>query len=76
MISEAVALEKQFVTGAFAMCLPFAVLTKYRSDSCIKPQWIGMSLDSMLLYIEFVADNLLVNLRHSKIYNTRNPVKP
>lgn len=34
---------------------------------------IGMNSEEMKKYIEFVADNLLVNLNISKIYNTKNP---
>jgi ribonucleotide reductase beta subunit family protein with ferritin-like domain len=34
---------------------------------------IGMNSDEMKKYIEFVADNLLLNLDIPKIYNTKNP---
>jgi len=34
---------------------------------------IGMNADEMKKYIEFVADNLLLNLDIKKIYNTSNP---
>jgi ribonucleotide reductase beta subunit family protein with ferritin-like domain len=34
---------------------------------------IGMNADEMKKYIEFVADNLLLNLDIDKIYNTKNP---
>ncbi len=34
---------------------------------------IGMNSDEMCKYIEFVADNLLMNLNINKIYNTLNP---
>ena len=34
---------------------------------------IGMNADKMSQYIEFVADRLLKDLGHSKLYNTKNP---
>lgn len=34
---------------------------------------IGMNADEMCKYIEFVADNLLMNLDINKLYNTPNP---
>lgn len=34
---------------------------------------IGMNAEEMCKYIEFVADNLLLNLEINKIYNTENP---
>lgn len=34
---------------------------------------IGMNSDSMTQYIQFVADWLLVNLGHDKVYQTKNP---
>ena len=34
---------------------------------------IGMNSDEMHKYIEYVADNLLMNLDINKIYNTKNP---
>ena len=34
---------------------------------------IGMNAEEMCKYIEFVADNLLMNLEINKIYNTENP---
>jgi len=34
---------------------------------------IGMNCEAMKSYIEYVADNLLVNLYCDKIYNTENP---
>ncbi|MEL6970120.1 MAG: ribonucleotide-diphosphate reductase subunit beta [Bacteroidota bacterium] len=34
---------------------------------------IGMNADLMCQYIEFVADRLLVALRHDKVYNVENP---
>ena len=34
-----------------------------------------MSLEDMLLYVEFVADNLLANLCQKKIHNAKNPVR-
>tara|TARA_R100001463_G_scaffold59694_1_gene112045 strand:- start:348 stop:1313 length:966 start_codon:yes stop_codon:yes gene_type:complete len=34
---------------------------------------IGMNADSMTSYIKFVADRLLVQLGHSKLYNVSNP---
>jgi ribonucleoside-diphosphate reductase subunit M2 len=34
---------------------------------------IGMNAEEMCKYIEFVADNLLMNLEIEKLYNTKNP---
>ena len=34
---------------------------------------IGMNSDAMSQYIEFVADQLLVDLGYAKIYNSANP---
>ena len=34
---------------------------------------IGMNSDLMCQYIEFVADRLIVQLGHDKIYNSKNP---
>lgn len=34
---------------------------------------IGMNAEEMCKYIEFVADNLLMNLEIDKLYNTKNP---
>jgi len=34
---------------------------------------IGMNSDLMNQYIEFVADRLIVQLGHDKIYETKNP---
>ena len=34
---------------------------------------IGMNIDLMCQYIEFVADRLIVQLGHDKIYNSKNP---
>ena len=34
---------------------------------------IGMNSDLMCQYIEFVADRLIVQLGHEKVYNTKNP---
>jgi len=34
---------------------------------------IGMNADCMKQYVTFVADHLLVSMRHAKIYNAENP---
>lgn len=49
-------------------------LTSCKLGCCIKPQWVGMSSDAMLLYIEFVADDLLVKLCQERLYHASNPV--
>lgn len=41
----------------------------------IKFPLIGMNSSSMIEYIKFVADRLLVSLGYTKLYNTRNPFK-
>lgn len=41
--------------------------------SALPVSLIGMNADLMAQYIEFVADRLLLQLGHSKIYNAENP---
>ena len=36
-------------------------------------QLVGMNKESMIQYIEFVADRLVVQMGYGKIYNSRNP---
>jgi ribonucleoside-diphosphate reductase subunit M2 len=55
IVTEAVAIEKEFVTEALPVGL------------------IGMNADLMAVYIEFVADRLLVALGCDKVYNAANP---
>jgi ribonucleoside-diphosphate reductase subunit M2 len=55
IISEAVAIEIEFVTSSLPVRL------------------IGMNADLMKLYIQFVADRLLVALGVEKVYNAVNP---
>jgi ribonucleotide reductase beta subunit family protein with ferritin-like domain len=55
IISEAVHIEKEFITEALPCRL------------------IGMNVELMCQYIEFVADRLLVQLGYNKLYNVLNP---
>lgn len=55
IITEAVEIEKEFVTEALPVSL------------------IGMNMEMMRQYIEFVADRLLVALGEEKVYDVTNP---
>jgi len=55
IISEAVAIEKEFIVEALPVSL------------------IGMNCDLMAIYIEFVADRLLVAFGCAKMYDAENP---
>jgi hypothetical protein len=75
MISDTVTIEKRFING---MSQSFAVgilLTRPCVDCYIDPRWIGMNIDNVLLFVEFVADDLLVCLHQGNLYNTKNPVR-
>lgn len=48
-------------------------ISKLFNKDAIKCQLIGMNLDLMYQYIEYVGDTLLVMLGYEKIYNTSNP---
>ena len=48
-------------------------ISKLFNKDAIKCQLIGMNIDLMYQYIEYVADILLVMLGYEKIYNTTNP---
>jgi ribonucleotide reductase beta subunit family protein with ferritin-like domain len=75
LVLEAVTLEKEFFVGMLNLYFCGANLTGLLLDSCIQPEWIGMDTSTMLLYIEFVADCLLVKLGESKLHNHKNPVR-
>lgn len=42
-------------------------------EDAIKCQLIGISIDSMMCYVNYVSDRLLVMLNYEKIYNVKNP---
>ena len=42
-------------------------------ESALKVSLLGMNADSMIQYIQFVADRLLVQLGLNKMYNVENP---
>jgi ribonucleotide reductase beta subunit family protein with ferritin-like domain len=48
-------------------------ITKEFNRDAIKCEMIGMNLDSMNSYTEYVADRLLVYLGYEKLYNSTNP---
>jgi ribonucleoside-diphosphate reductase subunit M2 len=48
-------------------------ISKLFNRDAIKCQMIGMNLDLMYQYIEYVADTLLVMLGYDKMYSTPNP---
>src|SRR2546421_4424674 len=48
-------------------------ISKLFNKDAIRCQMIGMNLDMMNDYIEYVADTLLTMLGYEKLYNTANP---
>lgn len=48
-------------------------ISKMFVEGAIKCQLIGMSIDSMTQYINYISDRLLVMLGYEKIYNAQNP---
>lgn len=72
IIVEAVAIEQEFLTGAFCPSLATLEVTDVTSDA-LPVALIGMNSKLMCQYIEFVADRLLVALGSEKNYNVTNP---
>lgn len=48
-------------------------ISKTFNKDAIKCEMIGMNIDLMYQYIEYIGDTLLVMLGYTKIYNTLNP---
>jgi ribonucleoside-diphosphate reductase subunit M2 len=72
IITEAVVIEQEFLTGMLHYVAVFA-LAHDRSSDALPVSLIGMNAKLMCQYIEFVADRLLVALGGSKHYNVNNP---
>jgi ribonucleoside-diphosphate reductase subunit M2 len=71
IISEAVEIEKEFMTGLFSS-YPFSFFS-YGFPESLPVDLIGMNKVLMCRYIEFVADRLLIALGCEKTYETANP---
>jgi ribonucleoside-diphosphate reductase beta chain len=41
--------------------------------SALEQDLLGMNADSMIMYVQYIADRLLLELGCSKVYNVRNP---
>ena len=63
-------LPKDTVTGIIANAVE---IEKEFVTDALPVGLIGMNADLMCQYIEFVADRLLVALKHDKIFNVENP---
>jgi ribonucleoside-diphosphate reductase subunit M2 len=48
-------------------------ICRFFVDDAIKVKLIGIDIDSMMEYINYVSDRLLVLLGYEKIYNVKNP---
>lgn len=72
IITEAVEIEREFLTGEFVADSAFQPAHRGRSDA-IPVDLIGMSAKLMHQYIEFVADHLLTSLGNEKHYKALNP---
>lgn len=72
IITEAVAIEQEFLTGEFSRILDTELVLR-SSLEALPVKLIGMNAALMCQYIEFVADRLLVSLGNDKIYNKTNP---
>lgn len=72
IITEAVAIEQEFLTGKRYYLMPHASLLNHCLDA-LPVALIGMNSKLMCQYIEFVADRLLQSLGNPKVYNVTNP---
>ena len=63
-------MPKETVTGIITDAVE---IEKEFVTDALPVKLIGMNADLMCQYIEFVADRLLVALRHDKVYNVENP---
>lgn len=48
-------------------------ISKYFTEDAIKCKLIGIDIDLMTQYVNYVSDRLLVMLKYEKIYNVQNP---
>jgi ribonucleoside-diphosphate reductase subunit M2 len=71
IITQAVAIEQEFLTGKSAFFTHVELLTV--PLDALPVALIGMNAELMCQYIEFVADRLLVALGCPKHYNSANP---
>lgn len=65
--------EKPPITTIKSIIIDAVDCEKEFITSALPVELIGMNSKSMAMYIEFVADRLLVALGCTKHYNTRNP---
>ena len=72
IITDAVVIEQEFLTGGFANYSHCLITHTYIIDA-LPCKLIGMNAGLMCQYIEFVADRLLVSLGNEKVYNVTNP---
>ena len=73
IITEAVAIEQEFLTGASCNILNSCPMANHMFIDALPVALIGMNATLMRQYIEFVADRLLLALGNSKVYNATNP---
>ncbi len=71
IITQAVAIEQEFLTGKSTLLGHIDLLTAL--PDALPVALIGMNAELMCQYIEFVADRLLVALGCPKHYNSANP---
>ena len=72
IVTEAVAIEQEFLTGACGVDFWRHVAHGFAADA-LPCALIGMNAQLMCQYIEFVADRLLVSLGNAKHYHATNP---
>ena len=73
IITEAVEIEKEFLTGEFIPSHSVRRAPDGNATEALPVSLIGMNADLMCQYIEFVADRLLVALGNEKHYRAANP---
>lgn len=73
IVSEAVEIEKELLTGTFTNYSSYSTLTWYLFLDALPVNLIGMNCKLMCQYIEFVADRLLMSLGNDKYYGSTNP---
>ena len=71
IITQAVAIEQEFLTGKSTF--PSQITSLTVPPDALPVALIGMNAELMCQYIEFVADRLLVALGCPKHYNSANP---
>ena len=73
IITEAVEIEKEFLTGAYFSFPDVSLACQHCHTEALPVSLIGMNANLMCQYIEFVADRLLVALGNEKHYRATNP---